>query len=72
MLAADPALVQPVAPPPHTLRAPAPASGAVTAGGMPGWQITLIALGAALVAAIAAVRLDRTRAARRPASATTT
>jgi hypothetical protein len=51
--------------------AQAPA-GVVTAGGMPGWQITLIALGAALVAAIAAVRLDRTRAARRAASATTT
>ena len=50
----------------------APAGGVVPAGGMPGWQITLIALGAALVAAIAAVRLDRARAARRAASATTT
>jgi len=37
----------------------------VAVGGMPGWQITLIALGAALVAAIAAVLADRTRAARR-------
>ncbi len=35
--------------------AQAPAAGTVTAGGMPGWQITLIALGAALVAATAAV-----------------
>ena len=42
----------------------------VTAGGMPGWQITLIALGAALVAATAAVLLDRARAARRAASDT--
>ena len=42
----------------------------VTAGGMAGWQITLIALGAALVAAIAAVLLDRALAARRAASAT--
>jgi hypothetical protein len=32
---------------------------------MPGWQITLIALGAALVTAVAAVLLDRARLARR-------
>jgi hypothetical protein len=50
--------------------AQAPGAGAVTASGMPGWQITLIALGAALVTATAAVWLDRTRAARRAASAT--
>ena len=49
---------------------PAPAVLVVTAGGMAGWQITLIALGAALVAAIAAIVLDRGRAARRAASAT--
>jgi len=49
---------------------PAPAVPVVTAGGMAGWQITLIALGAALVAAIAAIVLDRGRAARRAASAT--
>jgi hypothetical protein len=55
--------------PPGGGPAQAPAAGVVTAGGMPGWQITLIALGAALVAAIAAVRLDRARAARRAASA---
>jgi hypothetical protein len=37
----------------------------IVAGGMPGWQITLIAVGAALLAAIAAVLVDRARAARR-------
>jgi hypothetical protein len=42
----------------------------ITAGGMPGWQITLIALAAALAAATAAVFLDRVRASRRSASAT--
>lgn len=41
----------------------------VTEGGMAGWQITLIALGAALLAATAAVLLDRARAARRGAVA---
>jgi hypothetical protein len=50
--------------------APAPPV-AVISGGMAGWQITLIALGAALVAATAAVFLDRALAARRAASATT-
>jgi hypothetical protein len=40
----------------------------VVSGGMAGWQITVIALGAALVAATAAVVLDRTLAARRAAS----
>ena len=42
-----------------------PAVRVVTAGGMAGWQITVIALGAALLAATAAVLLDRARAARR-------
>jgi hypothetical protein len=37
----------------------------VVASGMPGWQITQIALGAVLVAAVIAVLLDRTRTARR-------
>ena len=42
----------------------------ITGGGMPGWQITLIAVGAALAAAILAVLLDRAWAARKiPASA---
>jgi hypothetical protein len=39
-------------------------------GGMAGWQIALIAFGAALVAAIAAVAMDRARAARKAASVT--
>ena len=39
----------------------------IVAGGMPGWQITLIAIGAALLAATVAVFLDRARAARRKA-----
>jgi hypothetical protein len=37
----------------------------VVTGGMPGWQITLIAVGAALIAATVAVLLDRARTARR-------
>jgi hypothetical protein len=37
----------------------------VVAGGMPGWQITLIAVGAALLTATAAVYLDRARSVRR-------
>ena len=49
---------------------PAPVVPVVTAGGMPGWQITLIAVAAALVTAIAAVFLDRMLAARRSASST--
>lgn len=36
--------------------------------GMPGWQIALIATGAAVLAATAAVLLDRARAARRDAA----
>jgi hypothetical protein len=46
---------------------PAPAVPVITAGGMPGWQITLIAVAAALVAATAAVFLDRIRASHRSA-----
>ncbi len=37
----------------------------VVAGGMAGWQITLIAVGAALFTATVAVIIDRARAARR-------
>jgi hypothetical protein len=37
----------------------------VIVGGMPGWEIALIAIGAALVAAAATVLLDRTRTTRR-------
>jgi len=42
----------------------------IAVGGMPGWQIILIALGAAVVAATTAVLLDRVRTVRRAASAT--
>ena len=37
----------------------------IVTGGMPGWQITLIAVGAALLAATVALLLDRVRTARR-------
>jgi hypothetical protein len=43
----------------------------IAGGGMPGWQITLIAVGAALAAAILAVLLDRAWAARKTHPATT-
>lgn len=55
---------RPVPVPPATVRV-------ITAGGMAGWQITLIAVGAAVLAAAAAVLLDRALAARRAASAQT-
>ena len=58
-------------PGPGTACGPATPGGTaqlITAGGMPGWQITLIAIAAALVAATAAVFLDRARAGRRSAS----
>jgi hypothetical protein len=40
----------------------------VVVGGMPGWQIALIAIGAALFAATVAVLLDRAQGARRHAT----
>jgi hypothetical protein len=43
----------------------------VVTGGMPGWQITLIAAGAALLAVVVTVLLDRARAARRHITAPT-
>jgi hypothetical protein len=43
----------------------------ITGGGMPGWQIILIAVGAALAGAAVAILLDRVRTARRAASAST-
>lgn len=53
--------------------APAPAVPTVThtvvVGGMPGWQITLIAIGAALLGATVAMLLDRARATRQNAVA---
>ena len=44
---------------------PPPPVQTVVVGGMPGWQIALIAIGAAVVAAAVAVLLDRARATRR-------
>ena len=46
---------------------PATAVRVISTGGMPGWQITLIAIGAALLAATVAVILARALAARRNA-----
>jgi hypothetical protein len=46
---------------------PQPSIPTVVTGGMPGWQITLIALGAALLAAALAVLLDRASSRRRAA-----
>jgi hypothetical protein len=53
----------PATPVPAAVRVPGP-------GGMAGWQIILIALGAALLAAAATLLLDRAWAAHRAASAT--
>jgi hypothetical protein len=50
---------------------PAPVQArTIVAGGMPGWQIALIAVGAALLAAALAVLADRALAARHRAAAT--
>jgi len=59
-------------PPPESGGTVAPALPVAAAGGMPGWQIALIAVGAALVAAAVAVLLDRARRARQPGSAAET
>lgn len=48
---------------------PAPIEHTVVVGGTPGWQIALIAIGAALVAATAAVLMERARSARRQVTA---
>jgi hypothetical protein len=56
-------------PPPEQTAGPVPAPPqvhtVVVGGGMPGWQITLIAAAAALATAAVAVLLDRARAARK-------
>ena len=72
---AVPAASARVIPPPGGPYGPVPATPGgtlqvITAGGMPGWQITLIAVIAALAAAAAAVLLDRARASRRTAATT--
>jgi len=71
--AASPAQAASLRPPPGSLYSPPapPLTGihTVVNGGMPGWQITLIAVGAALAAATMAVLLDRARTARQGAAA---
>jgi hypothetical protein len=67
LLASAPAAFAKRLPPPDCCASGA-ATGSgtfITGGGMPGWQITLIAVGAALLAATVAVLLDRARAVRR-------
>jgi hypothetical protein len=54
-----------------TVPAQAPAQiHAIVTGGMPGWQITLIAAGAAALAAVTAVLVDRARTTRRTTAPT--
>jgi hypothetical protein len=65
--AASPAAFAERVPPPGsggTVQAP-PQVHTIVTGGMPGWQITLIAVAAAVVAAAVAVILDRAWAAQR-------
>ena len=71
-LGATPAFAMVVPPPGGPAGAPVPPAQIYTivAGGMPGWQITLVAVGTALVAATVAVLLDRARATRRNAITT--
>jgi hypothetical protein len=70
-LATAPAAFAKPLPPPECCATGADAPVTViTGGGMPGWQITLIAVGAALAGAALAVLLDRTRAARKTRAAT--
>jgi hypothetical protein len=68
LTAASPAAFAVRVPPPggHAgpVQAPPPVH-TIVVGGMPGWQIALIAAGAALAAAAVAVLLDRAWAARR-------
>ena len=76
-MAAPAALARPVPPlgfdkyppplPPEHAVAPVYNPAQAVAGGMPGWAIVLIAVGAALLAAVAAVLADRAWADRRKA-----
>lgn len=66
-LAATPAAFAMQVPPPGEgsgIAPPPPPVRVIAEGGMAGWQIILIALAAALVAAVTAVLLDRARASR--------
>ena len=69
LTAASPAAFATLVPPPGRGDSPVenvpPMVHVVTVGGTPGWQIALLAVGAAVVAAFIAVLLDRARAARR-------
>ena len=70
--AAPAALARPVPPGPGPAGiVPAPAIQTIVVGGMPGWQITLIAAGAAALAAVLALLLARAWVARRHALAPT-
>lgn|SRR5581483_10549583 len=51
-------------PPPDSSGGTGPAAPTVVAGGTPGWQIALIAVGAALAAAVIAVLVYRARQSR--------
>ena len=68
-LAAAPAAFAKPLPPPDCCTSGQNTPVTVIAGGMPGWQITLIAAGAALAGAALAILLDRTRAARKARAA---
>lgn len=61
------ALAYPIPPPggPALPVQSSPQVHTIVTGGMPGWQITLIAVGTAILAAAVAVALDRARMARR-------
>jgi hypothetical protein len=65
-----PALATMPPPDPGEPAAP-PVVHTVVTGGMPGWQIALIAAGAALIAAVLAVLADRVWVARRQVAAPT-
>ena len=47
------------------VQAPSPQVHLTVSGGMPGWQITLIAVGAAIAAAVVVVILDHSQVVRR-------
>lgn len=73
LAAASPAMAMTVSLPtdygPAGPPAQVPAQVHTVTAGMPGWQITLIAAGAAVLAALLAVTADRIRAARRHVTA---
>jgi hypothetical protein len=76
LIAASPAAFATLVPPPGEGDSPVenvpPVVHTVTVGGTPGWQIALLAVGAAIVAAFIAILLDRVRTARRQQLSTNT